>query len=482
MIFIQKDKLPTSRVYLYVFLAVLALLLLIIYAPLLYNNYFIIDDFDWLFFGSHVDNRADLLAVNPGHFYDPLINVYFWLTYKLFALNPQLHYLSNIVLHSINSWLIFVLLSKFIKWRYAFLLMLLFAFQYFGAEVLFLINSAVHALVTMWILLSMLAIYYYSQKNSFWLLIVYVLTTLLALITKEIAYILPLLQLAWLFLLFKLKITDKRGKKRVLKVFWPLVIIYFIFGIFIYTVLSGGDNTLGYVFNPDILIQLKTVLLSAVSVFFYQPSGFVWVHILAAILLLSLWFRAPNKKSRSLWLFGLLWTLVYLIYLSFPVPTLVASLDAITLIPRRYGYVVSVGMIFMLAGYFTNKAATICKIGTSIILSALIIYNIVGIHHLDKDVYQSMSEISYGITNSVPAGLADKVDIIYILDGFPWDPSNYLYEMMDVFHGIDPDNIRYIYSDKRNGLEIDKDGPSYVVLVFDYDQNIWQVAEIAYNK
>jgi len=157
-------------------------------------------------------------------------------------------------------------------------------------------------------------------------------------------------------------------------------------------------------------------------------------------------------------------------------------LDAITLIPRRYGYVVSVGMIFMLAGYFTNKAATICKIGTSIILSALIIYNIVGIHHLDKDVYQSMSEISYGITNSVPAGLADKVDIIYILDGFPWDPSNYLYEMMDVFHGIDPDNIRYIYSDKRNGLEIDKDGPSYVVLVFDYDQNIWQVAEIAYNK
>ena len=170
MTFLNKNKLVVPHPYLYAFLVVLSLLLLLIYAPLLYNNYFIIDDFDWLFFGKNVQGWQDLLAVNPGHFYDPLINMYFWLTYKIFGLNPQLHYLVNIVLHSINSWLIFVLLTKFIKQRYAFLLMLVFAFQYFGVEVLFLINSAVHALVTMWILLSLLAMYYYSQKNSFWLL------------------------------------------------------------------------------------------------------------------------------------------------------------------------------------------------------------------------------------------------------------------------------------------------------------------------
>ena len=375
----------------------------------------------------------------------------------------------------------FVLLTKFIKQRYAFLLMLLFAFQYFGAEVLFLINSAVHALVTMWILLSLLAMYYYSQKNSIWWLGAYVITTLLALITKEIAYILPLLQLAWLFLLFKLKITDRRGSQRVLKVFWPLVIIYLGFGIFIYTILSGGDNVLADVFNPDLVIQIKTVLLSAISVFFYQASGFMWIHIIAALLLLSLWFRAPNRESRALWLFGLLCVFVYLIYLSFPVPTLVASLDVVTLVPRRHGYIVSVGMIFMLAGWFTNKSAATCKIIWTVTLSALIIYNIVGIRHLDRDVYGPMSEISYGITNSVPSGLADKVDTIYILDGFPWDPSNYLYEMLEVFHGVNPDSLKYIYTDKRNGLEIDRDASSYAVLVFDYQQSIWQVVEVSYN-
>ena len=173
--------------------------------------------------------------------------------------------------------------------------------------------------------------------------------------------------------------------------------------------------------------------------------------------------------------------LVYLIYLSFPVPTLVASLDVVTLVPRRHGYIVSVGMIFMLAGWFTNKSAATCKIIWTVTLSALIIYNIVGIRHLDRDVYGPMSEISYGITNSVPSGLADKVDTIYILDGFPWDPSNYLYEMLEVFHGVNPDSLKYIYTDKRNGLEIDRDASSYAVLVFDYQQSIWQVVEVSYN-
>jgi len=478
----HKDKLRLNRVYLHAFFGILALLLALIYGPLLVDNYFIIDDFDWLFFGSRVAGWSDLLTINPGHFYDPMINLYFWLTYKFFGLTPQLHYLANIFLHAINSWLIFVLLTRFIKKRYAFLLMLLFAFQYFGSEVLFLINSATHLLVSMWILLSLLAIYYYSQKRSAWFLWAYLVTTLLALLTKEIAYILPVIQLMWLYLLFKSKITNKRGSQRVLKVFWPLLGTYFIYGIFIFNIFSSGSgDALSHISNPNFIVQIKIIFLSAISIFFYWPAGFIWPHILAGLMLLALWFRASNKQSRALWLFGLTWMLVYLIYLSYSVSDLVVSLNVATLIPRRYGYIVSVGLMFLLAGWFTKKSYHTCKVLWSIILSVLLVYNVFGIWRLDSQVYSPMSDISFGLTYSIAPGLADEVDTVYILDGFPWDPSNYLYEMLSVFHSIDPKDVVYVYTDKRNGLEIDRDSGSYIVLVFDYQENIWQVLEIAYD-
>ena len=175
----------------------------IVYWPIL-NDYFALDDFIWLHAASNPDT-SDLFRDAfvstpvtpfdyPTPFWRPVIDLYFFVMWRSFGLNPLPYHVASVAIHAANGLLIAVLVWQFTSKRVASLLA--------GAFFLTLptydfavswISSVTELLAVFFYLLTMVlyVAYLKSPKNMARLYLLALVSLLLALLSKESAVTLP---------------------------------------------------------------------------------------------------------------------------------------------------------------------------------------------------------------------------------------------------------------------------------------------------
>jgi hypothetical protein len=428
--------------------------------PLLYNNFFITDDFTWVHFARQA-KFINVLDINYGHLYNPIINLYFYLTQKIFGLSPQLYYLANVLIHGFNSFLIYTLANIFLKnKKTSFLLGLFFLLQYYGSEAFFWISSVTHLIATAFILLSLILLKKYLDTENKKILLFYYLATILALITKEIAFPLIFIHLIWYLFLIKY-FAKKIEFSKILKILAPLAVVWVFYGLIQFKILNQ-TQTLNHYFNPAIIKQISTIFRSVLNLVLYTAGNYSFLQIILTLVIFIFPLFFFKKNYFLIYLFGIFWLAIF---------STLGSLTTSTLISNRYGYIMTTALVFIFISLFKHFE-NIIKIKNILhtIILLLIIYNYLGIIKTDAK-YQEISNTSKKAIITLPKELK-SYDNIYILDGYPYDHSIYLSDIMSIY--FNQNKIIYIYTDKRNDKTINKN-EDYLVLRFDYLKEKWNI-------
>jgi hypothetical protein len=163
-----------------------------------FDAYFMADDFGWIRFARSHDNVLEA-AMRPslGDWTTPLSNVFFWLLFKFFHLEPRGYFVAIALLHLLNGWLVYRLVAimtrrKVIGLGAAFIFTLHFIhFSDWGALVW--ISAFVQVVVASFYLASLLLFIHYARSGQRHYYVAALVCFALALAAKETAASLPLL-------------------------------------------------------------------------------------------------------------------------------------------------------------------------------------------------------------------------------------------------------------------------------------------------
>ncbi|MBK9328849.1 MAG: hypothetical protein IPM95_05910 [Sphingobacteriales bacterium] len=284
----------------------------------------------------------------------------YYMNYKLFGLNWMGWHIVFSALHSLNAWLIFIILGKLLSVanrKLSFLAAFLFLISPFQTEVVAWGGTLHYLLIVTFLLAGIIALINYLETKKSIHIVWYHLFFACSLSCFEQAFLFPVL-----FGLFAWSFTVKNDICVNLKEFsykFLLINILFIAGYFVMTKLTYGIWIAHYgasthaVFNP---MSMYECLLNYTwkFLFFYRhlPAVFKnWYHLPVIIntvkvmvpltVLILAWFAYRKKYYRSE--FGISIILFFLMYVMMLVPVL--NLDqsfTFEIQSDRYGYVASV--------------------------------------------------------------------------------------------------------------------------------------------
>ena len=151
------------------------------------HHFFYSDDFVWLHHGETI--RSDisfLFKIKITSFFSPVINAFFWLGQTLFPYNVEAYHMASIAIHSLNTFLVFVLLKKIFKNTSASVVgSLFFATIPYHYEAIIWISAIMHVIVTTFVLLGLLWFGNFLETKKWWYMVLSLLAGLLAFFTKE---------------------------------------------------------------------------------------------------------------------------------------------------------------------------------------------------------------------------------------------------------------------------------------------------------
>lgn len=347
-----------------------------------------------------VQNRGDLknpdnfwnLFISPYHqnmaktgLYRPLTMVSYALNHRIFGSSPISFHVISIVIHALNSFLVFWLVNSFFKFKQlAFLSFLLFLFHPIHTEAVTSIVGRAELLGFLW---SMLTVFLWFKNKR----VLAATSFLLALTSKESALTtLPIIFFSET-LLFEKKFT------RIVKKFF-----YFIVPLTIYTILRYlalgkyllGDATTTIIENPLKFLPFKERVLTAFKVLYMYMERLIWpIHLSAdysyntivavssftdpafiagvVFFVILLWVLISRRMRKSIYVFGsLVFLFPYLIIsnLIFPVGTIMGE---------RLMYFPSLGFVVVLAfglAKLIKQDGWLRKIGYLTIIAILCFY------------------------------------------------------------------------------------------------------------
>lgn len=293
--------------------------------------------------------------------YHPLTMLSFSIDYFLFHKNPEGYHFTSLVLHIINTLLVFVLILKLSQRKdIAFLVALFFGIQPMHAESVVWISERKDLLYTLFLLLSTITYLKLPLESGRYTVKKYgmvLLFFLLALFSKGQAVILPLLLLLIDFYRGELKIKSRWLEKI------PLLILSFCFGLIaikaqhstaamekgvnldvLHRTLAVGYGIFTYLWKAILPIQLSCLYPYPTSL---PWNWFFYVSLVIAIGFIALVFI--KRKQYPDQFFGILFFLISLL----PVLQLLPVGNAI--IAERYTYVAYIGLFFALFSFWKGK-------------------------------------------------------------------------------------------------------------------------------
>ncbi len=302
--------------------------------------------------------------------YRPVVTLSYFIDYFFWGKSPFGYHLSNFLIHTLNAIILFLILTKLImltknisnsKWEgsnYSIILIptLFFAIHPVTTEAVNVISYREDLLATLFILLSILFSIFYFHKRNVLMLILPTLSFLLALFSKEIAIIFPLLIL--IIIIFKLV---KRNETADIKDFFLLIPFVIVLTFYLWirfklmapVVKSSNLYQFGieekilnffYLFTHHLRVLLLPIFLRADYVFipasrFPMVLNIINIIVFLLYLFLTFYFLRKNKIIA----FGLLWILFGFFSVSNIIPLINPIAD-------RYLYFSSIGLCLIVLG------------------------------------------------------------------------------------------------------------------------------------
>lgn len=347
-------------------LLIILILTILVYSPVLKAGFVNLDDNGYIYENSDIISGGYYSLVHfftkfyVGH-YLPVTMISFKIDHFLFGLNAQGYHIVNLILHLLNTILVYILMLKLFREKQIILIITaLFALHPMHVESVAWISERKDVLYTFFLLLSL--IYYeryISGNRSLKCLYISIIIFFIALLSKSAAVILP-----FLLILIDL-ITKRKFNKRVLfeKIpFFAISIFFAILTIYsqdvggkgseVFARFSGIDRLLFafYAFGFYIVKMINPVHLSAYHPFPAIQNGnlpdvfylSIFVSIVFLLLLIWLIYRSFKLKHFKPILFGMLFYLITIsLYLYLPVGRVIVA--------ERFSYLSYIGLFFIFA-------------------------------------------------------------------------------------------------------------------------------------
>lgn len=406
---IYNEKLSKSKYITFLFFIFLAALVIILY----YSNltaFFVSDDFNWIT-NSKDRNPITFFITNSdggigGENYGPIINLIYYISYKINGLSPLPYHLFSILFHFSNIVLIYFVSKLFFNKKTSLLAALLFTVYFNNSEAVAWIAAIPHLSATLFYLLAILLWFKFFRGKKKIFFIGSLLSFFIALLSKEIALSLPFV----LIILYLFEIKRNRKKFHITDLygftFYFLVLAFYlylryyttdvVFGYYgrgdfnfewIYYIKNGISYLITIFFSGDFRVQMKELALNNL----WQSISF----IIAIVILLGALFK---KHLKSFILIGLFTFVLIIVYL----PLVMSPFNNEG---ERYLYLPSIAFCIILAFLLTNLSKKLPYLTVSIIIITTITSSYI-LFQKNK-VWVLGSEISKNIINDFPK----RVDI-----------------------------------------------------------------------
>lgn len=386
---------------------VLFLLVLVVYFPSLFLGFFS-DDYHLLYVVFQDPHPWHYLKSNViGEFgygtYGPIFDWLMILQYKLFGLKSIFYHLFNLILHSLNGLLVYLLAKKIIKkdWL-AFFSSLIFLLMHNQVSAVVWVAILPHLAATFFYLLSLYLFWIFLEENKLRYYFLALLSIILSLLTKEIAItFIVIFVLAALF--FSRKNSWSSKLKLIFKInILPLIILLTYLKIRLVIV----GQLVGYYGNEHLDFALgkmyKMFIQLIANLFFDYPWRVKvadwllmhnWLVLLIFLLLIIIIGNSKSRKKELMFLF--------LSFLTLTLPFLQLLLNPLNDGGERYTYLISTFFVILFVALSSDivERLKLSRLGYIIIGVLLVVVNCLAIQPKLNNWVKG-GQVVRGITNS----------------------------------------------------------------------------------
>lgn len=276
------------------------------------NSYFHSDDFHTLAISRYIDNPVYLFG---NHYpfsvsYRPIGVIFWWFSYYLFDLNSYYYYLSNLVLHIFSSYILYFILNKLTRNYFSSLIFsFIFLVHPLAISTGIWLSTRYDMLAVLFTLLSVFTTICYieSVKNRY--LFYSLFFTSLAILSKELSYLLPIVA-SVIMITFPSEKINTRTRLLIVFMYFLLTVALFIVRYFALKQLGGAGYFAGqsllYFIIKGYFNWLKTILSYC---FYYDGisilgNNFKILFLILQTIIISLFvslfvFHKIQKKRMS---------------------------------------------------------------------------------------------------------------------------------------------------------------------------------------
>lgn len=388
-------------------------------------------------------NDKDLGFYHTGY-YRPLMNLFYFLDYKIWGMSAPGFRVTNVILHLLCGFILFHVINLFINnHQAAFWAAVLFSIHPLNTESVSFILARNNIIVTIFILLALYFYLRYVERESRIAYVFSILSFVGAVFSKEFGVML----LPVFFLYNRLLLKRMNSIYREIISYLPFIIILIIYlylrrnvvGDFL-TPVNSEQIWVRIYFVPYLIMwNLKLIFLPYGLHTFsitYPTSLFSWQAIVSIILMIIIMGILWKKKDNKILLFSAISFLIFL----FPILNIIPS-SAVSLISMRWLYLPMA--IIMLSVAFLIKKVIVLK--KEIVISCIciaIIYMGVYSFFLNKTLWHNedtffSQEVLHFKNNYYAGGFAEKLlskqrykeaekYFIIAINEYPENASSYL--------------------------------------------------------
>jgi tetratricopeptide (TPR) repeat protein len=304
---------------------------------------------------------AKFLPDVPAEYYRPLVLLSFWVDSRIAGTYPHIFHLTNILLHALNAGLVFVLLRLLLPSITGPLFgALLFAVHPVHTESVAFVSGRTDLWAALFMLISTILWLRWRQEPRRVPAVVYggaFVTFFLACLSKETAYLLPIVLLAWEGMESPLS-GGTPGISGWVRRNTRWIILWGLAGgatLLMRWVVAGIGSPGGAPNDPVTVLRLwltyaRLLLVPWPLRYYYRAADLDgWLSIVPAVILMVLCLWGARKGSRRMGLMALAWMVIFLLPVAGPVRPSGAALA------ERFLYIPSIGAA-LLAGYWLDRA------------------------------------------------------------------------------------------------------------------------------
>jgi len=323
-------------------------------------GFFFSDDFTWIWHGSRIANgELSALTAHMSTFYSPVLNYFYAFMGLVFGLKAGWYFLFGILVSVFTAFFVGLLVYKMTKSSFVgFVGVALCALVGGTYEPLIWIGANMHSITALFMVISTFALLSAYQKTPrvVWWLILSFVTLVLALATKEVAVVLPVILF---FIAVPYLLKEKRSffyLKNVL--YWlatSAISIIYVVQQYLWQRDSIWVTQEVWKFSPSSLIRLPIILLDAfipLKNIISSQNAIVYFVITLCLFIYSI-YKFRNNKIMYIGLFWAVMTILPVVFFKTAVWW--------ELLPSRYMYNVRIGMIIFVSAIIVELFSDLKK-------------------------------------------------------------------------------------------------------------------------